>query len=61
MKMKKETKQYKLMRMCNGKMGWGTDWEIQITGSLDECKDYQYQDRIKCEFCNPEYKIEPIE
>jgi hypothetical protein len=37
--MKKETKQYKLMRMCDGKMGWGTDWEIQITGSMDECKD----------------------
>jgi hypothetical protein len=49
--------EYKLMRMCDDAL----DWEEITTGCIDTCKDYQTDDEAEYEYCNPEYKIEPIE
>jgi hypothetical protein len=49
--------EYKLMRMCEDKI----DWEMQITGCIDTCKDYQTDDEAEYEYCNPEYKIIPVD
>ena len=49
--------EYKLMRMCDDAL----DWEMQITGCIDTCEDYQAEDCIEYEYCNPEYKIIPVD